>query len=143
MRVEIKVAKKNDLKAKFTLFCDYALVSQDNKLSIIGEFDHIFSVNEKAALNKGFLVSQLLSDPNKKINLELSINNADKTDEIFKKSFEITTDPAGRAGLMVEFGNLVFNKFGIYKAKISSNGEEVSAVNLDVVKVKAPEVARA
>ncbi len=137
------MAKKDSLQVKFTLFCDYALISQDNKLSIIGEFDHVYSANEKAVLSKGFLVSRILGSPDSKIDLSLIINNEDKNDELFKKEFELTTDPAGRAGLIVEFGGLVFNKFGNYKATLTSNGSLIAEANLHVVKVKPPNVARA
>ncbi len=134
------MTKKSNLKAKFTLFCDYALISQDNKLSIIGEFDHIYSTNEKAVLGKGFLVSRLVGTPHSKLDLKLSINNVEKNDELFKKEFQLESDHVGRAGLIVEFGGLVFNKFGIYKATISSSGSIISEVDLNVVKVKPPVV---
>lgn len=134
---------KKNIQAKFTLLCDYALISQDNKISIIGEFDRLYSTAEKASLSKWFLVSKLTAEPNLKLDLEISVNNEQGTDQLIKRDFQITTDPEGRAGLIVEFGGLVFNKFGTYKATITSNKEIISEAEIQVIKVNAPKVAQA
>ena len=49
-----KTAKDlSHLNARFALFCDYVLISRDGKLSLIGEFDRLFSPSDTASIRPG------------------------------------------------------------------------------------------
>lgn len=138
-----KTEAKTDIQTRFILFCDYALISNDGKLSIIGEFDHLFSTSDKPVLNKAFLVASLMAPPKKEINLILQLVN-DKGDiEIFKRPINVTSGEDGKLNIMLGFENLVFNKDGLYKAVILEGEETVAEAKLHVAKVKNQQPAQA
>ncbi len=124
------------IKSRFALFCDYALTSSDGKLSIIGEFDHLHSTSEKASLGKAYFVASFFGTPNSKCDIQVRLVNDQEDDELFKQNFNLTTSSEGRANIMIEFLNLTFNKFGIYKAVISEEDKVITEAQLSVVKVK-------
>ena len=124
------------IKGRFALFCDYALTSSDGKLSIVGEFDHLHSSNEKAILGKAFLVASFFGTPSSKVDLLVRLINDKEDDELFKQNFNLTISPEGKANIIIEFQGLTFNKFGIYKAIITEDEKLVSEVELSVIKVK-------
>ena len=131
------------IKSRFALFCDYALTSSDGKLSIIGEFDHLHSTSDKATLGKAFLIASFLGSANEKVDLQVRLVNDKEDDELFKQTFNLTTSPEGKANIIIEFQNLTFNKFGIYKAIVTENGKKVSEVELSVIKANSLPQARA
>ena len=125
-----------DIKTRFILFCDYALISNDGKLSIIGEFDHLFSTSEKPVLNKAFLVASLMAPPKKEINLILQLVDDSGKNEIFNRPINVTSGEDGKLNLMLGFENLVFNNVGLYKAVILDGGKTVAETKLHIVKAK-------
>ena len=131
------------IKTRFALFCDYALTSSDGKLSIIGEFDHLHSTSDKATLAKAYFVASFFGTPSSKVDLLVRLINDKENDELFKQDFNLTISPEGRVNIMIEFINLTFNKFGLYKAIITENGKKVSETELSVVKIKNLPQARA
>ncbi len=131
------------LRAKFILFCDYALIAQDGKVSIIGEFDHLFSSQDTATLTRGFLVSKISGEANSQVNLEVSFINTQNKEPVFKNTFSINLDPSGNAGLVMEVSGLTFKQFGLYKAIISSSGKALSEAELHVAKAQVNNAVRA
>ena len=132
-----------DIKTRFILFCDYALISNDGKLSIIGEFDHLFSTSEKPVLNKAFLVASLMAPPKKEINLILQLVDDSGKNEIFNRPINVTSGEDGKLNLMLGFENLVFNNVGLYKAVILDGGKTVAETKLHIVKAKNQQPAQA
>lgn len=131
------------IKGRFALFCDYTLTSSDGKLSIIGEFDHLHTTNEKATLGKAYLVASFLGAPNEKYNLLVRLVNEKGDDELFKQNFNLTTSSEGKVNIMIEFQGLTFNKFGIYKAIITEESKKIIETELNVIKVNTLPQARA
>lgn len=135
--------KNGDIRTRFILFCDYALISNDGKLSIIGEFDHLFSTLERPVLNKAFLVASLLAPPKKEISLMLQLVDDSGKNEIFEKPINVTSGEDGKLNLMLGFENLAFSGFGLYKAVILDGKEKVAEAKLHIVKVQNPQPAQA
>ena len=131
------------IKTRFALFCDYALTSSDGKLSIIGEFDHLHSTSDKATLGKAYFVASFFGTPNEKCNLQVRLVHERGDDELFKQDFNLTTSVEGRVNIMIEFLNLTFNKFGLYKAIVTEGGKKVSEAELSVIKANSLPQARA
>lgn len=129
------------IKPRFILFCDYALISQEGRLSIIGEFDHLFSTGEKALLSRAFLVASLITNPNKGLTLLIHFINEEERDEVLSKEIGVTSGPDGRMNIVLGFETLTFNSFGIYKAKISEGNKLIAEARLHVVQVKQPKPA--
>lgn len=134
--------KSPHLSARFALFCDYVLISRDGKLSLIGEFDRLFSQSDTAVLGWAFFVSKLRGEASTEIEVEISLQS-DKTHEVlFKNQMGVKLDERGNAGIMIEMANVTFKEFGAYKAIITHQDKRLAEAELEVVKVKAPSVAR-
>lgn len=132
-----------DIQTRFILFCDYALISNDGKLSIIGEFDHLMSSSDRPVLNKGFLVASLIATPKKEFNLTLQLIDDAGKNEIFNRPINVTSGEDGKLNLILGFENLVFNGFGLYKAAILDDKEKVAEAKLHIVQVKNQQPAHA
>lgn len=129
------------LKVKYALFCDYALVSQDGKFSLIGEFDRLYSTQEIATLTRGFLVAKVIGEPARELNLTVSFIKDGAKVELFKNDLTLKLDERGTAAVIMEISGLQFKEFGLYKAVVANGREIVVEVAFDVVKVN-PVVAR-
>ena len=125
-----------DIRTRFILFCDYAMISNDGKLSIIGEFDHLFSTSDKPVLNKAFLVASLVTTPKKEYNLTLQLVDDGGDNEVFKRPINVTSGEDGKLNLILGFENLIFSGEGLYKAVILDGKEQVASARLNLVKVK-------
>lgn len=132
---------KSQIQTRFFVFCDYSLISSEGKLSIIGEFDHLFTTADKPLLNKAFLVASLVTTPKKEFNLTLKLTDQEEKFEVFKRAISVTSGEDGKLNIMLGFENLVFNKVGLFKAVILDGSEVVSQANLHIVKVKNPKPA--
>lgn len=132
-----------DIKTRFILFCDYALISSDGKLSIIGEFDHLISSLERPVLNKGFLVASLITTPKKEVTLTIQLVGDKEDNKVFNKVINVTSGEDGKLNIMIGFENLVFNGFGPYKAAVLEGKEKVAEARLHIVNVKLPQPAQA
>lgn len=137
------MSRSDGIEGRFALFCDYALTSSDNKLSIIGEFDQINSTNDSPVLHKGFLVASFDGDPDS--NASIDVKLADPKDEnvLFKGTFNINFSHSGRANILIEFGSLPFKKFGIYEATFINSGEPIIKTQIKIIRVKGNVAAQA
>lgn len=131
------------IKGRFALFCDYALTSSDGKLSVLGEFDQLYSINDDPILHKGFLVASFDGDPDTEATIDINLSNHKDDDTPFKGTLSIRFSSTGRANILVEFGSLPFKKFGIYEAVLSSKGEPIIKAQIRVSKVKQNAAAQA
>lgn len=131
------------IKGRFALFCDYALISSDNKLSIMGEFDQINSINDTPVLHKGFLVASFDGEPSSKEVIDVQLSDLKGENALFKQTFNVTFSHTGRSNIIIEFGSLPFNKFGIYKATFESRGEPIINTQIKVIRVKGNVAAQA
>lgn len=123
------------IEGRFALFCDYALTSSDGKLSILGEFDQLFSPNDNPVLQKGFLVASFEGEPNDKTAINVKLADSKAENILFEREFEITIGSGGRANILIEFGGLPFKSFGIFKAGFSEGKKEIISAQIKVVKV--------
>jgi hypothetical protein len=133
---------KNKLRARYMLFCDYAIISQDGKISLMGEFDRVFSTEDAAFLGRAYLVSKILGEADQGLDLEVSLTHEESKEVLFKNNLAVKLDNRGVAALMIELNGVRFNKFGVYKAAISFEGNQVAEMELEVVKVKPPNVGQ-
>ena len=131
------------INGRFALFCDYALMSSDNKLSVIGEFDQINSTNDTPVLHKGFLVASFDGDSNSKANIDVKLADPKEENILFKGTFNINFSHTGRANILIEFGSLPFKKFGIYEAIFTNSGKPIIKTQIKVIRVKEKVAAQA
>jgi hypothetical protein len=132
----------NKLRARYMLFCDYAIISQDGKISLIGEFDRVFSTEDAALLNRAYLVAKILGEADEGLDLDVSLTNTETKEVLFKSKLSVKLDNRGVAALMIELNGVRFNKFGVYKASLAYEEDQIAEVELEVVKVKPPSVGQ-
>src|SRR3989344_9051406 len=112
----------SQLKLEIFTLCDYASISQDQKLSIIGIFDQFFVANLPANWSRMFLVAVLKGDPGQKKTLTLKLTPPEaSTQEFPQKDFEVTLGNNGRANLITELVNFPLQATGIHKFEILSD----------------------
>lgn len=117
------------------MFCDYALISSDGKLSIVGEFDQLNSTNEKPVLAKGFVVGSFEGEFGKMVEVEVSFIDEKNNNVLPKRTLKLTFGPGGRANILMGLENIVFNSQGKYRVVFRSSGNEVGSAYLNVVKI--------
>ena len=131
----------NNLKAELILLCDYALVSQDGKLSILGVFDELRTQEDVAVLSRGFLVATISGNPSKTYTLSVKAETGQKKNNILPP-LEITTQTGlnGKANILLEIQGVSFPQQGKYTFKIYNGNIEVGSKEMQVIKVKKNEL---
>ena len=111
--------------------CDYALISQEGKLSMIGIFDRMFVDKTPAVFARFFLVSSLSGEPETSHKVTLSIETG--AEELLPgKELEIKLNLSGKANIITDVINLALPYPGDYKLKLKSEtgiiGEKLFSV---------------
>jgi hypothetical protein len=127
--------KSSNIASRFALFCDHAVISSDGKLSIIGEFNQIYSSTETPGLYKGFLVASLQGDRDQKAQIEVEFIDSEKKDILPKRTFDIDFGASSSANILIEIAGLSFPHFGDFKAQFLHGGDVISQAPLKVLKV--------
>ncbi|GBD99094.1 hypothetical protein BMS3Abin07_01126 [bacterium BMS3Abin07] len=125
------------------LMADYANVTREGKLNIMGIFENIHVQTFPATHPQMQLVMSLVADRrdcNKEHKLEIELLDADGN-KVFSigGQMRIPTPPAGQQARMnhiIQLNNLAFNKHGDHEFKIIVNGEVRKSVPLTVTKIK-------
>lgn len=107
-------------KLDLLTICDYALISQDNKLSIIGTFDQIFVTNLPSSHPQFYIVGILNGTANKSEDLALEIKTPSGADAIPPQKIKITIGPNGKSNLLATIGNIPISEAGFYKIRLSN-----------------------
>lgn len=131
-----------NLKTDIFTLCDYATVSREQKLSIIGIFDQFYLANVPANWPKMFLVAVLSGEANREYDITLKIIPPAKTDQSFPdKDLKVTLGQNGRANLITELVNFPLPLPGTYKVEIIEGnppaGGKVGSLEFKVNKTTA------
>ncbi len=120
------------------VLCDYATVSQEQKLSIIGIFDQFFVTNLPTNWPKMYLVAVVRGEANQEYPLTLKLIPPQKTENNFPdKEFKIKLGPNGRANVMTELVNFPLSTAGVHKVQILSGKNLISELEFRVNKTTA------
>lgn len=123
------------MKPRFVLLCDYAFITSDNKLSIIGEFDRLVHMGGgEMALNHAFLVGSFVGSEKK--DHKIMIQFVSVSGEEFSPSKELIfhTEKGGKANALVKLINLSFPSQGKYFMQfVDENKKVLGKASLDVV----------
>lgn len=131
------------VKVALALLADYANVSREGKLNILGIFDRVNAQNIPAVHPQMQLVMTLEADrgdADKEHKIEIELIDADGT-----KLFSIGGNrrfplpPAGeqvRINHIIQLNNLQFNHFGNYEFKILINNEVRESIPLSVLELR-------
>ena len=137
-----------NLSTDIFVLCDYATVSQEQKLSIIGIFDQFFVANLPTNWPRMFLVTVLKGDPGKEYPLKLKIvppaspdggqGGPGQTDQKFpQRELKVTLGQNGKANLLTELVNFPLPLPGIYKVELSSDNQQIGQLEFRVNKTTA------
>lgn len=138
-----------NLKTDIFALCDYATVSREQKLSVIGIFDQFFVANIPTNWPKMFLVAVLSGEPNRQYDITLKITSPAspavaygegkaKTEQNFPdKNLKVALGQNGRANLITELVNFPLPHAGTYKVEIMEGTEKVGALEFKVNKTTA------
>ena len=107
-------------KLELLTICDYALISQDNKLSIIGTFDQIFVTNLPSSHPQFYIVGILNGTAGKSEDLALEIKTPSGIDAIPPQKLKVTIGPNGKSNILANIGNLPISEAGFFKIKLSN-----------------------
>lgn len=127
-----------NLTSDIFVLCDYATVSQEQKLSIVGIFDQFFVANLPTNWPRMFLVTVLRGQPGTEYPLKLKIVPPGQTDQKFpERELKVTLGQNGKTNLLTELVNFPIPLPGIYKVELSSNGADIGLLEFRVNKTTA------
>lgn len=131
---------------KHAVLADYAMVSKDGKLSIIGIFERLFSAKCPVVHPQMCLVLSFeadVSDAGRTHRLEFQLIDEDGNVQFgFGGDMVVAAPPSGqnsRFNHIVNLNNISFKDFGSYEFKVLIDGEVRTGVALKVVQATVPD----
>lgn len=129
---------------KAGLLCDYALTSDDGKLSVLGIFGNINFPSLPNAYPRFFVVIVLNLDAGTHT-VQLGILDPSGQNMLPEPpQVEVRVEvPGADTNLVIDFNNLPFNRSGIYQVQLLLEGRLIHAIPLNVQGVANEEVVGA
>ena len=125
------------LKTEIIALCDYALVDQQGKVSIIGIFDEFRVEKFPVGFIDKFLVATIHGDQNTQYKLTVEMEKDNNKHNLLRPTIvNAKTSPNGKNNLIVRLTNVGFEKEGDYFFKIYNGNEMVGSTHLKVIKVQ-------
>ncbi|KKR77970.1 MAG: hypothetical protein UU23_C0005G0008 [Candidatus Curtissbacteria bacterium GW2011_GWA1_40_9] len=126
------------LSTDIFILCDQAIVSQEQKLSIIGIFDQFFVANLPTSWPKMYLVAVVRGDAGEEYPLTLKLTPPQNTENEFPpKEFKIKLGQNGKANVMTELVNFPLQVAGTYKVQLVDGKDLVGELEFKVNKTTA------
>ncbi len=134
------------IKIPLALIADYANISREGKLNILGIFGQILATAVPAIHSQMQLIFSIEADrgeSNKDHTLKIELIDADNIQTPMKIEGKVKfgSPPVGedvRFNQIIQLNNLQFNKFGAYSFKILVDGEVKTSIPLKVIKYQVP-----
>jgi len=124
-----------NLTTDIFVLCDHALISREQKLSIIGIFDQFFVANLPTSWPKMFLVAVVSGEPQKEYSLRLKLVSPKAGEnKLPDKELKVTLGANGKANIMTELANFPLPDAGVYKISLETEEETVGALEFRVNK---------
>ena len=106
-----------NLHTEIIALCDYAIISQDGKLSINGIFDELRVQKFPGGIARAFFVATIAGTPNTTYKLNLKLENKNSGTTLSNTNIETITAPNGKNNLVIELLGLAFKEEGDYQFK--------------------------
>jgi len=119
--------------------CDYAMVSKENKLSLIGIFNQIFVRELPSTYSKIFVVGVVSGEANEVYEVSLRLNGPDGNNIIPEQKLKLTVGANGETNIIAELNNLRFNNAGKYEIDLIMNDKTLGKREFSVAVVKSPD----
>jgi hypothetical protein len=131
------------MKLLYTLLCDYAFLSIDRKVNIIGVFETINAQKFPVTHPKFVIVGSIA--PSKK-NFKMSLNIIEKESgtsilgDIHERDVNLPAEHEQNFNFIVEVINTNFTKPGLYNVEIKIDGKVIGEASLRVTENKLKSV---
>lgn len=123
-------------KLEFLTVCDYAMTSQQGKLSIIGMFSRIFVSAVPAKYPRLFVVAIVAGQPQAKLAVTFRLTSPTGQLVLPERQVELELGAHGRSNIITDVSNLTFGEAGTYKLAFNSGGKSLGETELYVSLVK-------
>jgi len=122
------------LQTEIITLCDYATVSREGKLSIIGIFDELSLKQFPGGITRAFFVAVLTGEP--ETDYELVIQTSMGGKQINKMPLTIHTSPNGKSNIILELVNMGFEMPGKYEFFITQGIDLIGKMVLHVEQIQ-------
>lgn len=125
------------LRTEIIALCDYALVDQQGKMSIIGIFDEFRVEKFPAGFVDKFLVATISGDQNKEYKLTVEMEKDNNKHNLLRPTIvNAKTSQNGKNNLIIRLTNVTFEKEGDYFFKINFGNDLVGSTHLKVIRIQ-------
>lgn len=124
-----------NLQTKLIAFCDYASISRENKLSVMGIFDEVRVSQLPGGIARAFFVAVVFGEPD--ASYQLTVTGSVGKKVIFPPiQMSIQVSANGQANILLDLVNIGFPEEGKYDFVIQHNKEKVGSISITVIHVK-------
>lgn len=127
------MAKK--ITSELIAICDYAMTSEDKKLSIVGIFDKVFVRTLPSNHARMAFVVTFAGEPQTTEELRLKIL-APSGKEEFAAGIKVNFGENGKFNFVSNFEGFPFNEIGTYRLLFEKDSKEIVSHALDVIQIK-------
>jgi len=129
--------KQERLHTEMIVLCDYALIAQNNKPSVIGMFTEVGVQQFPGGMAQAVLFATLSGTPSKQYELTVKAENEHGKGIFVPLQVKVQTGPNGKNNLTITINNFVFPEAGEYEFTILNGKEEVGKTTLSVFQAKS------
>lgn len=122
-------------KVEFISLCDFALTSQQGKLSLIGLFDRIFVTATPSKYPRFFVVAIVKGEPQEEVDISFQLSAPSGKSILPPRSLSIKLGSNGKSNIITDVSNLVLPEIGTYKIIISDKTTKIAQSDFYVTKV--------
>lgn len=126
------------LHSELLVLCDYASISREGKLGIMGIFDELKLQQFPGGIARAYFVAMLQGEPNMDYQLVIQTSMAGK--QINKLDIKVHTSVNGKNNILLELVNVGFEMPGDYEFFITDGIDLVgkTVLHVDQVQQQAP-----
>jgi len=123
------------LKVEFLTLCDYAMMSQEGKLSVMGMFDRMFVRQVPSTFARFFIVAVLSGEAESEYGVVLLIQSPTGKAVVPEKELKVKLGTGGRTNIITDVVNFPLPEIGSYSLKITVGETEIGMLPFMVMQV--------
>ncbi len=127
---------KSKLDAELFVMCDFALVSKEGKLSIVGIFDRMFVTDLPSSFLRFFIVATVKGEPGIEHKIKVKAESPSGKDFFASNEISVTLGNNGRTHHITDVANFPLPETGEYKLKLLSQNKQLAKITFSVTKVQ-------
>jgi len=125
------------LELKIIALCDYGMISQDGKLSVIGVFDEIGVTNFPGGIARACFVATIQGEPETEYKLNVKmIHPEGSKNPLNPLGVDVKTGRNGISNILVQLVNVVFETAGEYKLVLYHGDDRIGSTLFKVFHIK-------